>query len=388
MIERIVTMTKNKSNSMRRLGYAAILFGAIMGGGVASGSSPAYYMANIMGWKGIFLFPLLVAFLFVCFYLGLEVARLYDCKHYDGLFKVLYGKTLSKVMAPLTTIALLYNYVACCGFAFAGAGGLAQTANLPGVVGGVVLAVICLFIMTRGKETYFKLDKYLSYMMIVVVVLVYTLGLVKGGMAGTVEKVQTQWTFDNGLSLWQSIVIEGGWLATYIGFIGVVMAVAIPLRGKKDNALICADCFLFQILGYILPGIVLLGFAPDCFGLALPMNAVINAIGFPALSGLYYVLYLAALITTVSVLAETIAQRYTNTKLLMKISHKESSQKLVIYVLVFGVGIFFSQFNLFGLTDILNRYSAWYMNILITIPLIVFAPIRIIQAKKQKAVEA
>lgn len=371
-----------KSNSVRRLGYAAILFGAIMGGGVASGSSPAYYMANIMGWKGIFLFPMLVAFLFLCFYLGLEVARLYDCKHYDGLFKVLYGKGLGKVMAPLTTIALVYNYVACCGFAFAGAGGLAQTANLPGIVGGVLLAIICLFIMTRGKEQYFKLDKYLSYAMIAVVLLVYLLGLVKGGMAGVVEKVQTQWNYDNGLSLWQSIVIEGGWLATYIGFIGVVMTVAIPLRGKKDNALICVDCFLFQVLGYILPGIVLLGFAPECFGLALPMNAIINAIGIPVLSVLYYVLYLAALITTASVLAETIAQRYSNTKFMMKFSQKESNQKLIIYILVFGVGIFFSQFNLFGLTDILNRYSAWYMNLLITIPLLVLAPIRIIQAKK------
>lgn len=379
--------TKDKrSGSIRRLGFAAILFGAIMGGGVASGSSPAYYCDNILGWHGVYLFPVIIGILFLGFYIALEVSRVFGCKNYNEMIKTVMGPTIGKILAPLSFLWLIWGYVANCGYAFSGAGGLAKTYGLSNLIGGILLCVLCLLIMAWGQELFFRISKYISYIMIAMVLILYGSSLISGGFDLILEKIRTGWTFDNGLSFMKKVEIEFAWIGGYIPFVGVILAVALPLQSRKDNALLSVDCFLFELIGYYLPAMALLAYAPSCFSLPLPMTACIEAVGIPGFQNIYSVLYLAALLTTASSLCETLAQNLCDTKLLMKISQKEKVRKFLIYICVFAAGLVFSNASLFGITDFFAKYSSWLGNLLITIPIFVLGPIRLYQAKKKGVV--
>ncbi|MDR2258654.1 MAG: hypothetical protein LBE14_05850 [Treponema sp.] len=354
-------------------------FGGMLGAGICSGATVTVYFVA----KGGYLAPVtaLIAllFLFLTYYLGIEMGRVYDIHNYRELFKEIYGKA-GVIMSPLTDIMMVYSLMISTAFAFSGCGSyFNQTLGLPILIGASGAAIICLIIAFKGIGFFNKVQGIMCFVMFAILLIVYITIIFGFGYDSLIEKFSLRWLPENystgTMALWCFY-----FAASYLSFLSIYLISGKKIKRKKDVLQTCGIGLILNIGAVVLPVITLLAFAPRSFSFNIPMLYIMTDIlKFPPAQIVYSVLLLFAFLTTGAACLVSLNDRFE--RYIPKNVTNPVIRKAVVPVIVSVISLVLAPMGLLSLLSQFSPYSSIASIITIFVPVLFIAPVKIRKIK-------
>lgn len=376
-------MMKESKNWLNAYNVASTWLGSQCGPGVAAGTMLMSYFLMPGGWMSIWTPVLSMAILGILYYIGLEVARLYNVHNYSSFAKVFWGK-YGFIAGYAQDILTIYGNVIALSAIFGGANALCrQMLGVPPLVGSLLVAVVSIILVVYGEEIVRKASGIMATVILLLIIVFCGMALIKG-WGNLAENVRTRWvpeTYNTGKLVTQFLLYTN----IQLGFVTVCASVSEPLTRKKDSARAAFLGFVMNAAMLLIISLAMLAYTPGVIGEAIPVFTILND-NFPGVVvWIYSILYFLALVSTTCTMMFNISKRFK--PLIMKKIKSERTAVAVPSTILALVGIGISSFGILWIFNTLYPVVGYLRYPILTIPLIVIAPVMIRKARRKQAAE-
>jgi len=294
---------------MDKLKAASGQFGAMLGAGWATGTGFIVYFMSQSGHKAPWVSLIGLIIYYLCFYIGLEIARRYRVPGYEGVFRLIYGKA-SVLCQPLMEFTFLFSLFLCVLDAFAGGASFAtQIMGWPTITGILIIMILSIFVAYKGTEFFNKCATGMAICMFIILLAIYISALLGVGAQNYPGDVVQNWMPE------VPSVFNMGKMAMYV-YAGSLPFLAIWLlnydkfKTRKDVTSTLGLGFVFGLSAFVLPLFVLVRLLPHIMGYDIPvMYLLTDILRFPPATYAYAILLFLALLSTGSAVIVTISER-------------------------------------------------------------------------------
>ncbi len=352
-------------------GMASAWFGLHCGGGFATGAQGVVYFTGYGAWELISTF-VAAALMGIYAYVLWEYCRVAKTYNYHDAYRSIFAPH-SKIFASIHEVLYLMILFMAMGSVFSGAANVAQTIvpqlNYPVAVSIIALIVFALTIF--GDQWMLRFSSVLSVLLISSVVIMTVAGI--AASPDVIVDTITNWktgdkTFFQAMKA--AVVYAGFQTTVMVGTVGLVSA----LKTHRDTKWAGFFGFLVNFVLMLLVSTMMLGFYPGVIGEQLPIKHILDGIGIPALSYIYYLALYLACITTGITLVYSLVKRFE--PMASKFIQKPVLRRQVLSISVIAICFVIS---LAGLLAIIGKGYGMvgYLSIpLVYLPTLLIAPIK------------
>ncbi len=364
-------MSTKKVHLAAAFGLASTWFGLHCGGGFATGAQGVIYFTQFGAWE--LMTTLISAALMATYaYTVWDYGRVAGTYSYRQTYNSLFAP-FDKVFAGIHELLYLTILVMAMGGVFSGAANVTITIfpQLSYQIGAVLVAFIVLMLTFFGENILFRFSSVLSIVLITSVITVAIAGLLV--FPQQIVHVITHWEVgDKGFAaaLKSGIIYAAFQSTVMIGTIGMVK----NMKSAKDVKVAGGLGFLINALLMILVSTMMLGFYPQVMGQQLPIKTILDGIGIPVLTYVYYLALYLACLTTGMTLVGSLVKRFENFGISIVPNHLARTRILAVFIVC---GCYF--ISLVGLLAIIGKGYGMvgYLSIpLVYIPTMILAPIK------------
>ena len=245
----------------------------------------------------------------------------------------------------------------------AGTGSLFEGINLPYYLGVAIMAAIVLFMTIFGVKTMMKISTYITYGLVVVIVILGIIGVIQNWsnfcwVLGTRQ--------NDGGTFFDALKSACTYSGVQIGAMFAVASMAPQLESRAESAKTAVGGALLNVLMLQILGMVIVANYPSVNAEALPILAALNNTGISVLAWLYRIMLFLALLSTGAGCAFAIVARWKGV-IAEKLHCSETVVAAVIAIVMMLIGTFGSKF---GLVAVFNQgygflsKMAWPLGIL------------------------
>lgn len=364
-------MKKSKVSFASAFALASTWFGLHCGGGFATGAQGVIYFTRFGAWE---LITTLIAagLMGIYAYTVWDFARVAKTYTYRSTYNALFHP-FDKIFANIHEVLYLLILVMAMGGVFSGAANVtvALFPQIPYMVGALLVAVIVLGLVFFGEGLLFRFSSILSLTLITAVITVTVAGILVN--PAHILSVITQWEVGDvsfAKAAKMAVIYAGFQSTVMIGTVGMVR----HLKTHKDTKMAGAFGVLINALLMILVSTMMLGFYPGVIGQELPIKTILDGIGLPALTFMYYLALYLACLTTGMTLVGSLVKRVENYGVSIMPSVKVRRRVFAVLVVVSCFLI-----SLVGLLAIIGKGYGMigYLSLpLVYVPTIILAPIK------------
>lgn len=381
-------MSDNKRRSTAVwIGLISTWFGSHVGAGFATGSQYVVYYGEY-GWYSIFTPFVTWAIVGAVFYIIYEYCRLIGATSYKDYAKNFYlpqNKIVSGAFVLLFDLWLVLAQIIGLGGIMAGGGSMFEsTFGIPYWAGIVIVGLVIAFMVVFGMNFLMKTQKYMMYVLWALILTISFIGLSHN--MGNLQNVVV--TRQSGFTVFQALKAA----FTYAALRMAVMGATSPIAGRLSDS---RETRKGVILGAIVNGVMLwlfglfiLSMYPEGNSYTLPVLTGIQNLG-PAyrwLEILYAALLFFALVTTGAGCCFTMSSRFG--PVLHKKIQSETLCRVIIIVVLLGIGSYFSSWGLYKVFSKGYGYLAKIAQPMVLYPAVLLGPYRIWQLRHDKGVVA
>lgn len=365
------------------LGTAAVWFSTHCGAGFASGTQELQYFVN-HGWFGPLMPIIAIAIVALTFYVGIETARQTNTWNYDG-WTVEATDPFGKFFRVTMDIGIIITAISATAASLAsGATLIAQTFNIPTMIGSLIMLAFVTLICIFGASVVRKNAMIMTVGILVILAIILVMGLVKFWpnivelfKEGYVNPEASKWDVTGS----SSATTEGSfgnallWSLTYAGFqVTAIGGVASSFKGAMSSRESKGAMFVGYIINIImLIGVCLLIFSgmPEVYtdpeAKLLPTVWVVNHLDSSILAVIYPILLFLALITTAVGFAFGIVERLD--PYVFKKRENRTLPKAIIAIGFLVVAYAISTLGLMWVVQVAYKYLGIYNWIFVILPL-------------------
>ncbi len=301
------------------LPLAGLIFGGFCGGATASG---AYSVAYFIPMGGGHMLPLLLIFvIMMCFFctVMLRFIHAYKVTDYNSYYLALYGlqgENASPILKKIVTLffdfhTLLTAISACAAAIALFSEMMGNLVSWPTAVTSMIAVVVFAFLTRYGAAFLRKFDTFLTVALVIGFVVLF--------IAVLQDRGDVFWerlgNFQEGLDWTNTSLAVGYWTVINFGFASTAWGSTLcshadKIRNKKDCYGSGIAIGISLGLLFLLPSIVTLPYMPDAINDA-PILWICQQYLSPWLAVLYWLLVLAALVSTGPVFCFNIGKRYS-----------------------------------------------------------------------------
>lgn len=332
---------KKRLFSATSFGIIATWFGMHCGSGFATGTQYTIYYSKY-GWLALIMPFITWAILGGAFYFIFEYERVTKINTYKDYAQNVFIKKIGIVFVIAIDLWSLCAQMLGVTGILAGAGSLAEGISIPYYLGVAVMAAIVLFMTIFGVKVMMKVSSYITYGLIVVIVILGIIG-VSQNWTNFVNVIATHQ--NDGGTFWDALKSACTYSGVQIGAMFAVASMAPQLESRKESAKTAVGGALLNVLMLQILGLVIIANYPSINGEALPVMTALNNTGIGVLAWLYRIMLFLALLSTGAGCAFAIVSRFKG--VLAKWLHcSETIVAAGIAIIMIILGAFGSKFGL------------------------------------------
>ena len=332
---------KKRFISATSFGIMATWFGMHCGSGFATGTQYTIYYSKY-GWLALVMPFITWAILGGAFYFIFEYERVTKINTYKDYAQNVFIKKIGILFVIAIDLWSLCAQMLGVTGILAGTGSLFEGINLPYYLGVAIMAVIVLFMTIFGVKTMMKVSSYITYGLIVVILILGIVGVAQN-WSNFVWVVSTRQN-DGGTFL-DALKSAFTYSGVQIGAMFAVASMAPQLENRADSAKTAVGGALLNVLMLLVLGLVVIANYPAINSEALPVLAALNNTGIPVLAWLYRIMLFLALLSTGAGCAFAIVTRWKGV-IAKKLNCSETVVAAVIAIVMMLIGAFGSKFGL------------------------------------------
>ena len=353
---------KKRFISATSFGIMATWFGMHCGSGFATGTQYTIYYSKY-GWLAMVMPFITWAILGGAFYFIFEYERVTQINTYKDYAQNVFIKKIGIVFViAIDRWSLCAQMLGVTGI-LAGTGSLFEGINLPYYLGVAIMAAIVLFMTIFGVKTMMKISTYITYGLVVVIVILGVIGVIQNWsnfcwVLGTRQ--------NDGGTFFDALKSACTYSGVQIGAMFAVASMAPQLESRAESAKTAVGGALLNVLMLQILGMVIVANYPSVNAEALPVLAALNNTGISVLAWLYRIMLFLALLSTGAGCAFAIVARWKGV-IAEKLHCSETVVAAVIAIVMMLIGTFGSKF---GLVAVFNQgygflsKMAWPLGIL------------------------
>ena len=328
---------KKRFISATSFGIMATWFGMHCGSGFATGTQYTIYYSKY-GWLAMVMPFITWAILGGAFYFIFEYERVTQINTYKDYAQNVFIKKIGIVFVIAIDLWSLCAQMLGVTGILAGTGSLFEGINLPYYLGVAIMAAIVLFMTIFGVKTMMKISTYITYGLVVVIVILGVIGVIQN---------------------WSNFCWVLGTRQNDGGTFFDALKSACTYSGVQIGA-------MFEVPSMQILGMVIVANYPSVNAEALPVLAALNNTGISVLAWLYRIMLFLALLSTGAGCAFAIVARWKGV-IAEKLHCSETVVAAVIAIVMMLIGTFGSKF---GLVAVFNQgygflsKMAWPLGIL------------------------
>ena len=353
---------KKRFISATSFGIMATWFGMHCGSGFATGTQYTIYYSKY-GWLAMVMPFITWAILGGAFYFIFEYERVTQINTYKDYAQNVFIKKIGIVFVIAIDLWSLCAQMLGVTGILAGTGSLFEGINLPYYLGVAIMAAIVLFMTIFGVKTMMKISTYITYGLVVVIVILGVIGVIQNWsnfcwVLGTRQ--------NDGGTFFDALKSACTYSGVQIGAMFAVASMAPQLESPAESAKTAVGGALLNVLMLQILGMVIVANYPSVNAEALPVLAALNNTGISVLAWLYRIMLFLALLSTGAGCAFAIVARWKGV-IAEKLHCSETVVAAVIAIVMMLIGTFGSKF---GLVAVFNQgygflsKMAWPLGIL------------------------
>ena len=353
---------KKRFISATSFGIMATWFGMHCGSGFATGTQYTIYYSKY-GWLAMVMPFITWAILGGAFYFIFEYERVTQINTYKDYAQNVFIKKIGIVFVIAIDLWSLCAQMLGVTGILAGTGSLFEGINLPYYLGVAIMAAIVLFMTIFGVKTMMKISTYITYGLVVVIVILGVIGVIQNWsnfcwVLGTRQ--------NDGGTFFDALKSACTYSGVQIGAMFAVASMAPQLESRAESAKTAVGGALLNVLMLQILGMVIVAIYPSVNAEALPVLAALNNTGISVLAWLYRIMLFLALLSTGAGCAFAIVARWKGV-IAEKLHCSETVVAAVIAIVMMLIGTFGSKF---GLVSVFNQgygflsKMAWPLGIL------------------------
>ena len=353
---------KKRFISATSFGIMATWFGMHCGSGFATGTQYTIYYSKY-GWLAMVMPFITWAILGGAFYFIFEYERVTQINTYKDYAQNVFIKKIGIVFVIAIDLWSLCAQMLGVTGILAGTGSLFEGINLPYYLGVAIMAAIVLFMTIFGVKTMMKISTYITYGLVVVIVILGVIGVIQNWsnfcwVLGTRQ--------NDGGTFFDALKSACTYSGVQIGAMFAVASMAPQLESRAESAKTAVGGALLNVLMLQILGMVIVANYPSVNAEALPVLAALNNTGISVLAWLYRIMLFLALLSTGAGCAFAIVARWKGV-IAEKLHCSETVVAAVIAIVMMLIGTFGSKF---GLVAVFNQgygflsKMAWPLGIL------------------------
>lgn len=371
-------INQKKTHFGAAVGIASTWFGLHCGGGFATGAQGVLYFTQYGAWELVTTF-IAAALMGIYAYLLWDYCRLAQTYTYRSAYDSIFHP-YGKIFGSIHEILYLMILVMAMGAVFSGAANVTITIfpQIPYALGVLIVATLVFFMTIYGDRILLRFSTSLSILLISSIVMMSIAGMASNPDA--IREVIVNW--ETGDATFFDALVSA---IVYVGFQTTVMvgtvSVAQSLKTPSDTKWAGFFGFLLNFVIMIFVCTMMLGFYPAVVGQQLPIITILEGIGNPYLTGIYYLaLYLACITTGITLVFSLV--RRLNPVLRPVISNDRTRDR----VLSIGIIVVCYLISLFGLLAIIGK--GYGMVGYLSIPLVYLPSLIIVPLKRRRMLTA
>lgn len=363
--------THNKTHFGAAIGIASTWFGLHCGGGFATGAQGVLYFTGFGAWELITTF-IAAALMGIYAYLLWDYCRLAQTYTYRSAYDSIFHPH-GKIFGTIHEILYLMILFMAMGAVFSGAANVTITIfpQIPYALGVLIVAALVFIMTIYGDRVLLRFSTALSILLISSIVIMSIAGM--AARPDVIRDIIVNWE-TGGTSFFDALVKA----IVYVGFQTTVMvgtvSVAQSLKSSSDTKWAGFFGFFLNFAMMIFVSTMMLGFYPAVVGQQLPIITILEGIGNPILTGVYYLaLYLACITTGITLVFSLV--RRLNPVIRPVIANDRTRDR----VLSVGIIAFCYLISMFGLLAIIGKGYGMvgYLSIpLVYIPTLILVPLK------------
>ena len=353
---------KKRFISATSFGIMATWFGMHCGSGFATGTQYTIYYSKY-GWLAMVMPFITWAILGGAFYFIFEYERVTQINTYKDYAQNVFIKKIGIVFVIAIDLWSLCAQMLGVTGILAGTGSLFEGINLPYYLGVAIMAAIVLFMTIFGVKTMMKISTYITYGLVVVIVILGVIGVIQNWsnfcwVLGTRQ--------NDGGTFFDALKSACTYSGVQIGAMFAVASMAPQLESRAESAKTAVGGALLNVLMLQILGMVIVANYPSVNAEAPPVLAALNNTGISVLAWLYRIMLFLALLSTGAGCAFAIVARWKGV-IAEKLHCSETVVAAVIAIVMMLIGTFGSKF---GLVAVFNQgygflsKMAWPLGIL------------------------
>ena len=353
---------KKRFISATSFGIMATWFGMHCGSGFATGTQYTIYYSKY-GWLAMVMPFITWAILGGAFYFIFEYERVTQINTYKDYAQNVFIKKIGIVFVIAIDLWSLCAQMLGVTGILAGTGSLFEGINLPYYLGVAIMAAIVLFMTIFGVKTMMKISTYITYGLVVVIVILGVIGVIQNWsnfcwVLGTRQ--------NDGGTFFDALKSACTYSGVQIGAMFAVASMAPQLESRAESAKTAVGGALLNVLMLQILGMVIVANYPSVNAEALPVLAALNNTGISVLAWLYRIMLFLALLSTGAGCAFAIVARWKGV-IAEKLHCSETVVAAVNAIVMMLIGTFGSKF---GLVAVFNQgygflsKMAWPLGIL------------------------
>ncbi|WP_369281825.1 hypothetical protein [Oscillibacter sp. GMB15532] len=332
---------KKKFLSATSFGIIATWFGMHCGSGFATGTQYTIYYSKY-GWLALIMPFITWAVLGGAFYFIFEYERVTKINTYKDYAQNVFIKKIGILFVIAIDLWSLCAQMLGVTGILAGTGSLFEGIGVPYYLGVVIMAAIVLFMTIFGVKTMMKISSYITYGLIVIIVIL--------GIIGVAQNWSNFWWVvstrqNDGGTFLEALKSACTYSGVQIGAMFAIASMAPQLEDRKESAKTAIGGALLNVLMLQILGMVIVASYPDINAETLPVLTALNNAGIPGLVWLYRIMLFLALLSTGAGCAFAIVARWKGV-IAKKLNCSETVVAAVIAIVMMVVGTFGSKFGL------------------------------------------
>lgn len=332
---------KKRFLSATSIGIIATWFGMHCGSGFATGTQYTIYYSKY-GWLALVMPFITWLILGSAFYFIFEYERVSKINTYKDYAQNVFIKKIGILFVIAIDLWSLCAQMLGVTGILAGSGSLFTGIGLPYYLGVAIMAAIVLFMTIFGVKTMMKVSTYLTYGLIVVIVILGIIGVVQN-WSNFVWVISTHQ--NDGGTFMDALKSACTYSGVQIGAMFAVASMAPQLENRADSAKTAVGGALLNVLMLQILGVVIIANYPSINAETLPVLTALTNTGIPALAWLYRIMLFLALLSTGAGCAFAIVTRWKGV-IAKKLNCSETVVAAVIAIVMLLIGTFGSKFGL------------------------------------------